>query len=194
MSLRGARAAGARTVTSALFGSLRDDPAARAEFLALTRNRTGDTMSQTVRRRRRRPGRRPRPSRQLRERGLRRRRSWCTATSTHLPYERPPLSKGYLLGNDPLDDRLRARPPEWYDEHDVDLRLGTAVTAIDLARSRRPRRRRSRLDYDRLLLATGARPRHLAMADDSGAPVAYLRTIEDSHAAASRLRPTARGS
>ena len=33
--------------------------------------------------------------------------------------------------------------------------------------------------YDKLLLATGARPRHLAMADDSGAPVAYLRTVED---------------
>jgi GTP cyclohydrolase I len=37
MSLRGARAAGARTVTSALFGRLRDDPASRSEFLALTR-------------------------------------------------------------------------------------------------------------------------------------------------------------
>ena len=39
MSLRGVRAPGARTVTSALLGTLRDDPAARAEFLALTHNR-----------------------------------------------------------------------------------------------------------------------------------------------------------
>jgi NADPH-dependent 2,4-dienoyl-CoA reductase/sulfur reductase-like enzyme len=42
--------------------------------------------------------------------------------------------------------------------------------------------------YDKLLLATGSRPRHLAMADDSGAPVAYLRTVEDSDLIRSRLR------
>jgi NADPH-dependent 2,4-dienoyl-CoA reductase/sulfur reductase-like enzyme len=42
--------------------------------------------------------------------------------------------------------------------------------------------------YDKLLLAPGARPRHLAMADDSGAPVAYLRTVEDSDLIRSRLR------
>jgi len=96
----------------------------------------------------------------------------------HLPYERPPLSKGYLLGNDPLDS-VFVHPPEWFDANGVDLRLGTAVTEIDL-RGRTVHAGEESTGYDRLLIATGARPRHLAMADDSGAPVAYLRTIEDS--------------
>ncbi|HET7356025.1 MAG TPA: FAD-dependent oxidoreductase [Nocardioidaceae bacterium] len=96
----------------------------------------------------------------------------------HLPYERPPLSKGYLLGNDPLDSAF-VHPPEWYEANGVDLRLATTVTGLDL-RGHTVHAGDESLDYDRLLIATGARPRHLAMADDSGAPVAYLRTIEDS--------------
>jgi NADPH-dependent 2,4-dienoyl-CoA reductase/sulfur reductase-like enzyme len=104
----------------------------------------------------------------------------------HLPYERPPLSKGYLMGDDKFDSAL-VQTSDWYDAHDVDLRLDTRVTAID------PGARTVTADgatqrYDRLLLATGARPRHLAMADDSGAPVAYLRTVEDSDLIRSRLR------
>jgi len=55
----------------------------------------------------------------------------------HLPYERPPLSKGYLLGNDPLESAF-VHPPEWYDANGVDLRLGTRVTALDLQDRLRP--------------------------------------------------------
>jgi 3-phenylpropionate/trans-cinnamate dioxygenase ferredoxin reductase component len=96
----------------------------------------------------------------------------------HLPYERPPLSKGYLLGNDELETAF-VHDPDWYDDNDVDLRLGTAVTSIDTG-AHVVRTADGQQSYDKLLLATGASPRHLAMADDSGAPVAYLRTIEDS--------------
>ena len=96
----------------------------------------------------------------------------------HLPYERPPLSKGFLLGNDELET-VFVHDPDWYDENDVDLRLGTGVTAIDTARHV-VSTRDGEQSYDRLLLATGSSPRRLPMADDSGAPVAYLRTIEDS--------------
>ena len=96
----------------------------------------------------------------------------------HLPYERPPLSKGYLLGNDELESAF-VHAPDWYDENDVDLRLGQVVTEIDTG-AHVVRTRDGEQHYDRLLLATGASPRHLAAADDSGAPVAYLRTIEDS--------------
>ena len=102
----------------------------------------------------------------------------------HLPYERPPLSKGYLLDNDPLDV-VFVHGPEWYDENDVDLRLGTTVTRID-REARQVVAGDDTQPYDRLLLATGARPRHLGFVDDSGAPVAYLRTIEDS----TRLKET----
>ncbi|MGZ4473195.1 MAG: NAD(P)/FAD-dependent oxidoreductase [Nocardioidaceae bacterium] len=96
----------------------------------------------------------------------------------HLPYERPPLSKGYLLGNDPLEDAF-VHDPDWYDANDVDLRLGTPVTGLDTD-ARTVHTEDQTQSYDRLLLATGSSPRRLAMADDSGAPVAYLRTIEDS--------------
>src|SRR5690242_13259412 len=96
----------------------------------------------------------------------------------HLPYERPPLSKGYLLGNDELETAF-VHGPDWYDDNDVDLRLGTVVTAVDTG-AHVVHAADGQQSYDKLLLATGASPRHLAMADDSGAPVAYLRTIEDS--------------
>jgi NADPH-dependent 2,4-dienoyl-CoA reductase/sulfur reductase-like enzyme len=96
----------------------------------------------------------------------------------HLPYERPPLSKGNLTGDGTLTDAT-VHDQAWYDEHDVELRLGEPVTRIDLGKevvvaagTEQP--------YQRLLIATGASPRRLPPADQSGAAVAYLRTIEDS--------------
>ncbi len=96
----------------------------------------------------------------------------------HPPYERPPLSKGYLLGNDPLEDAF-VHPREWYAEHDVDLRLGVHATALDTG-AHTVQTSAGEVGYDRLLLATGAEPRRLELAEQSGAPTAYLRTIEDS--------------
>jgi len=96
----------------------------------------------------------------------------------HLPYERPPLSKGYLLGDDELETAF-VHDPDWYETNDVDLRLGQRVTAFDTA-AKVVRTETGDQPYDRLLLATGSTPRHLPDADASGAPVAYLRTIEDS--------------
>ncbi|MEO5710825.1 MAG: FAD-dependent oxidoreductase [Nocardioidaceae bacterium] len=108
----------------------------------------------------------------------------------HLPYERPPLSKGYLLGNDELETAF-VHDPDWYDENDVDLRLGQSVTAIDPA-AHVVRTRDGEQPYDKLLIATGSTPRHLAMADESGAPVAYLRTIEDSQRLKEAFAPDAK--
>ncbi|MFZ5846190.1 MAG: NAD(P)/FAD-dependent oxidoreductase [Actinomycetota bacterium] len=111
------------------------------------------------------------------------------SSEPHRPYERPPLSKGFLMGGDL--EKVFVHPQEWYVDHDVELRLGTTVTAIDV-----PGHTVSTTDgplgYDRLLLATGSRPRRLQSADDSGAPVAYLRTIEDSRRLRSQLQPGAR--
>ncbi|MDQ6526150.1 FAD-dependent oxidoreductase [Nocardioides sp. LHD-245] len=109
---------------------------------------------------------------------------------SHPPYERPPLSKGILLGSAEPDAAL-AHPRAWYDEHQVDLRTGTVVTGIDLDR-RRVRLGAEELPYDRLLLATGATPRRLPMADASGAPVQYLRTLDDALALRDRLSEGAR--
>jgi 3-phenylpropionate/trans-cinnamate dioxygenase ferredoxin reductase subunit len=100
------------------------------------------------------------------------------ADEAHPPYERPPLSKDLLLGKgEPADAAVHEI--EWYAEHDIDLRTSTSVTAIDRG-ARRVQAGGEWIDYDSLVLATGARARHLAMADDSGVPVVYLRTLDDS--------------
>ncbi len=108
----------------------------------------------------------------------------------HLPYERPPLSKGYLGGTEALKSAF-VHDRDWYAEHEVDLRLGQHVKALDAA-GRSVVTDTGTQRYDRLLLATGATPRRLEMADRSGAPVAYLRTIEDSNRIKSELAPGAR--
>ncbi len=109
------------------------------------------------------------------------------AEEEHVPYERPPLSKAYLMGKDPAE-KAAVHPPDWYAENDVDLRLGTRVESIDLA-NRTVRIREDDLAYDQLLLATGARPRHLDLADASGVPTTYLRTLDDSARLREKLQP-----
>ncbi len=103
-------------------------------------------------------------------------------TELELPYERPPLSKGYLLGQDERAS-IYVHPEEWYAEHHVDLRLGVTVTAIDRAASAvvasGPGGTQT-LPYDKLLLATGASPRRLTFPGSERPEVLYLRTAADS--------------
>ena len=103
----------------------------------------------------------------------------------HRPYERPPLSKGLLLG-DAGPDSVYVHAAGWYAEHHVDLLTGTRVTELDLDADEVVLEDRT-IPFDRLLLATGSRPRHLAMAEQSGADVRYLRTLDDSLALKARL-------
>jgi 3-phenylpropionate/trans-cinnamate dioxygenase ferredoxin reductase subunit len=112
------------------------------------------------------------------------------AGEPHPPYERPPLSKGYLLGNEPAEKAL-VNAESWYAEHDVDLRTGVTVVSVD-PDARTLRAGGEDLEWSGLLLATGATPRHLALADDSGAPVHYLRTLDDSTELKARLQPGTR--
>jgi 3-phenylpropionate/trans-cinnamate dioxygenase ferredoxin reductase component len=109
------------------------------------------------------------------------------AQEQHLPYERPPLSKGYLLGDQDLDSAF-VHPATWYDDHDIELRLGRPATAVDVD-SHTVAVAGEDLDYDRLLIATGATVRRLPAADESDAPVSYLRTIEDSNRIKASLLP-----
>ena len=80
------------------------------------------------------------------------------------PYQRPPLSKGYLMG-DMTQDRLFLRPESFYAEHDITLRLGSRVTGIDAA-ARQVMLDTETLSYDALVLATGSAPRRLPAATD----------------------------
>jgi 3-phenylpropionate/trans-cinnamate dioxygenase ferredoxin reductase component len=103
----------------------------------------------------------------------------------HPPYERPPLSKGLLLGT-AQPDSVFVHDAAWYADQQVELLTGAAVTEIDLDTGHVAVAGRQ-LSYDRLLLATGAQPRRLPLADHSGADVAYLRTIDDALALNDRL-------
>jgi len=76
------------------------------------------------------------------------------------PYQRPPLSKRYLLGEMSFD-RLMFRPEGWYAENNVEIRLSTWVEEIDRASRTVRMQDGSTLSYDRLVLATGASPRLL---------------------------------
>jgi 3-phenylpropionate/trans-cinnamate dioxygenase ferredoxin reductase subunit len=98
---------------------------------------------------------------------------------TERPYERPPLSKGYLLGSAERES-IFVHPAGWYAEHDVDLRLGTRVSAIDPAAHDITLADGSRVGYARLLLTTGASPRHLPVPGADLPGVLYLRRVADS--------------
>lgn len=93
-----------------------------------------------------------------------------------LPYQRPPLSKKYLLGEMEFD-RLTFRPESWYGENDIDIRLSTPVEAIDRENRLVRLFDGSAIPYDRLALATGATPRRLPSA--IGGDLAGVFTVRD---------------
>ena len=111
---------------------------------------------------------------------------------TERPYERPPLSKGYLLGSDERE-KIYVHPESWYAEHDVDLRLGTAVTALDPAAHEITLADGSRTGYAKLLLATGSSPRPLPVPGADLAGVHYLRRAEDSDRLKEAFRTAVQG-
>jgi 3-phenylpropionate/trans-cinnamate dioxygenase ferredoxin reductase subunit len=102
------------------------------------------------------------------------------------PYERPPLSKEYLVGD--AADVTVVQDEAWYASHDTDLLLGTRATGLDLAA------RRVFLDdggaaplgFNALLLATGVRPRRIPAFECDG--VCYLRTAADAADLRDRIR------
>ena len=113
------------------------------------------------------------------------------AEETSYPYARPPLSKAYLSGTATVDD-LYIRPPATYAQQDLEIRLGTRVTAID--RESRYVRVDARPDvpYDRLVLATGGRARTLPLPGAESAPnVHTLRGLADIDAMREQFTPDA---
>ena len=93
------------------------------------------------------------------------------------PYERPPLSKNFLLGKSTFNDAL-VEPASWYLDHDVRLLTGRAVTAVDLEQHDIELADGALISFDKAILATGARPRTLSI---PGAELAWtLRGVDDS--------------
>ena len=195
MSLRGVRAAGSRTITSALHGAaargcpftarvLRPLPFGRLTvmpaqdpFVIVGAGLAGAKAAET-----------------LRAEGFDG-RVVLFGEEAELPYERPPLSKGYLLGAAERES-ARVHEPGWYDEQDVDLRTGRRVTGLDVAAHRVELDTGEGLTYAKLLLATGASARRLAVPGADLDGVRYLRALPDSdrlRADAGRGQPPRRG-
>ena len=101
------------------------------------------------------------------------------AAERHVPYDRPPLSKAYLKGEQSAEDGI-VLPESWYADHDVDLRLGTSVTSVDADAHEVVATDGSRTAYDKLVLATGASPRRSDLPGADLGGVLYLRTVEES--------------
>jgi 3-phenylpropionate/trans-cinnamate dioxygenase ferredoxin reductase subunit len=104
----------------------------------------------------------------------------------HLPYQRPPLSKGFVLDKQGMDE-VELRPSAFYRDHTIDLLMGERVVAID-----RPQRRvrvgsGSSLPYESLVLAVGARNRQLPVEGATLDGVLYLRTLDESIAIKRRI-------
>ena len=99
----------------------------------------------------------------------------------HHPYERPPLSKGYLRGEEPFSQAL-VRPAGDYLAQDIELRLGRRAVTIDRHREQVVLDDGSEVAYDRLLLATGARARGLVATNAHLPGLFYLRTLDDADA------------
>jgi 3-phenylpropionate/trans-cinnamate dioxygenase ferredoxin reductase subunit len=109
------------------------------------------------------------------------------SSEAHLPYQRPPLSKGFLRGTEPFEDAFVA-PQGEYDRLGIDLMLGSTAEKLE------PQHKQIRLEdgqvisYDRILIATGGRNRRLRVPGADLEGVLDLRTVEDSE----RIRVAAR--
>jgi 3-phenylpropionate/trans-cinnamate dioxygenase ferredoxin reductase subunit len=93
-----------------------------------------------------------------------------------LPYQRPPLSKKYLLGEMPLD-RLLLRPQSWYDDNRVNLKLNATVTAINTSKRQISLDSDETIQYSKLLVATGSTPHCLPEA--IGGRLSSVYTLRD---------------
>ena len=97
------------------------------------------------------------------------------------PYNRPPLSKGYLQGKEPREEVL-FRPDEWWREQEIELMLRTTVTRLDPGERVAALSSGDEIEFDKALLATGANVRRLQVEGGDLDGIYYLRTFANSDA------------
>ena len=104
----------------------------------------------------------------------------------HIPYQRPPLSKGFPLGTQSRDS-IEFRPASFYADHRIQLLAGQPVTAVDRAARLVSLGDGSRLSYDKLVLAVGSCNRLLRVPGANFEGVLYLRSLDEAVAFKERL-------
>lgn len=127
-------------------------------------------------------------AKELVERGLKPGELTIVSEDTAVPYERPPLSKGFLAGKD-SEESIRINAETFYREHEIDLKLGTPVSGVDPVRKTIHLKSGSELPFEKLLIATGSRVRTLNVAGAEMPGLYYLRSLDDSK----RIRERAGG-
>jgi len=127
-------------------------------------------------------------AKELVERGLKQGELAVVSADDTLPYERPPLSKGYLAGEQDLKS-IRISDEAFYEDHGIEVRLETPVSTVALREKKLETRSGKSLSFEKLVIATGAHVRHLPDLQQTPAGLYYLRSVADS----SRIRDRSQG-
>jgi NADPH-dependent 2,4-dienoyl-CoA reductase/sulfur reductase-like enzyme len=118
-------------------------------------------------------------AKELASRGLRSDELVIVSADDALPYERPPLSKGFLSGKE-TESGVLINNAEWYQHHGIEVRLRTVIENVDLTKRRLRAASGETFDCETLVIATGARARKMDCPGSDLPHVFYLRSLDDS--------------
>jgi NADPH-dependent 2,4-dienoyl-CoA reductase/sulfur reductase-like enzyme len=126
-------------------------------------------------------------AKQLVELGLKSGELTILSADTSVPYERPPLSKGFLAGRD-TEESVKINSEDFYSKQGIELRLGCSVTGVDPKSKRLSLQSGGEFRFEKLIVATGSRVRTLDVPGAQLANVQYLRSLKDSKAIRQRAQ------
>jgi 3-phenylpropionate/trans-cinnamate dioxygenase ferredoxin reductase subunit len=118
-------------------------------------------------------------AKQLVELGLKPGELAIISADTSVPYERPPLSKGFLAGKD-SEEAIHINSESFYREHGIEIKLCCEVSLVDASRKHLVLKSGGEIGFEKLIVATGARPRTLNVPGADLGNVYYLRSLDDS--------------
>jgi NADPH-dependent 2,4-dienoyl-CoA reductase/sulfur reductase-like enzyme len=118
-------------------------------------------------------------AKQMVDSGLKPKELTILSADTAIPYERPPLSKGFLAGKD-SEDSIKISPQEFYKKHGIEIKLETEVTSIDPKEKTLKTKAGEEFAFEKLIIATGSAPRPLEIPGAQLGNVRYLRSMDDS--------------
>jgi NADPH-dependent 2,4-dienoyl-CoA reductase/sulfur reductase-like enzyme len=118
-------------------------------------------------------------AKQLIELGLSKGELAILSADNAVPYERPPLSKSFLAGKD-SEDAIKINPEDFYQKHGIEVGLQCEVASVDVKRKRLILKNRDEFGFQKLIIATGARPRTLNIPGSRLQNLFYLRSLNDS--------------
>ena len=113
------------------------------------------------------------------ERGLKAAELSIISADNSIPYERPPLSKGFLAGKEG-EEKIRINPEGFYRDHGINLKLGIEVEGVDVAKRVLRLRSGDEAGFEKLVIATGSAVRTLDIPGAKLSGIHYLRSLDDS--------------